>query len=48
MVTTQSPLLVVVIVVPFDDELTPELDDELLDCPLPEFAVTEGPPVVEL
>jgi hypothetical protein len=47
-VTTQSPSLVVVMVVPFDDELAPELDDELLACPLPELTVTEGPPVVEL
>jgi hypothetical protein len=47
MVTTQSPLLVVVMVEPFDDELAPELD-VLLDCPLPEFTVTEGPPDVEL
>jgi hypothetical protein len=46
--TTQSPLLVVVIVVPLpEDELAAELD-VLLDWPLPEFTVTEGPPVVAL
>lgn len=47
MVTTQSPSLVVVMVVPFEDELALELD-ELVAPPLPEFTVTEGPPVVEL
>jgi hypothetical protein len=46
-VTTQSPSLLVVIVVPFDEELAPEIE-VLLDWPLPEFAVTDGPPEVEL
>ncbi|WP_378742032.1 hypothetical protein [Methylorubrum zatmanii] len=43
--TTQSPPPVVVMVVP-----PPELEEdaELLVDPLPDFVVTEGPPVVEL
>jgi hypothetical protein len=47
-VTTQSPLLDVVIVVPLlEDELEPALEELLAD-PSPDLTVTEGLPVVEL
>jgi len=48
MVTTQSPSLVVVMVVPLPEaELAPELEVLLVE-PLPDCVVTDGPPVVEL